>query len=80
MYYCSLTLSTNTTKNDLHCCNGGRGPSEIYQPALQNCLRREDSEEIYVDNEMFPNQINILSDQKNAYSVSRSTMIPKLSS
>ena len=61
MYYCSLTLSTNT-KNDLHCCNGGRGPSEIYLPALQNCLRREDSEEIYVDNEMFPNQINILSE------------------
>ena len=62
MYHCSLTLSTNTTKNDLHCCNGGRGSSEIYQPALQNYLRREDLEEIYVDNEMFPNQINILSE------------------
>ena len=47
------------TGNELHCCNGDRRPSEICQPTVQNCLRREDSKEINMNNEMFPNQIKI---------------------
>ena len=47
------------TGKHLHCSNGGRGPSEICQPSLKTGLKREDSKEIYVDNEMFPPQRNI---------------------
>ena len=70
------------TRNDLPCCNGGRAPSEICQPALQNCLRREESKEIFVDNETFPNQTDISYESfpKNLNTESRSTMIPKFSS
>lgn len=45
--------------NDLHCCNSGRGPSEISQPALQNCPRIEECKDINLCSEMFPNQIDI---------------------
>ena len=68
------------TGNDLHCCNGGIGPSDICQPALQNCLRRQDSKEMYIDNEMFPNQINISYEGFPKNPESRSTIIPKVSS
>ena len=69
------------TGRHFHCSNGGRGPSEICQPALKTCLRKEDSKEMYVDNEMFPTQRNISNELfPKINTESRSTRIPKSSS